>query len=66
MTGTIDEIDIPKVKVGQEAVITADALPGRKLKGHVTLSRLSASCSPTTEIVAGLKEGEKIYLETSR
>ena len=36
VTGTIDEIDIPKVKVGQEAVIMADALPGRKLKGHVT------------------------------
>ena len=36
VTGTIDEIDIPKVKVGQEAVITVDTLPGRKLKGHVT------------------------------
>lgn len=36
VTGTIDEIDIPKVKIGQEALITADALPGRKLKGHVT------------------------------
>jgi HlyD family secretion protein len=36
MVGIIDEIDITKVKVGQEALLTVDALPGQKLKGHVT------------------------------
>jgi RND family efflux transporter MFP subunit len=32
----IDETDIRKVKVGQPAVITADAYPGEKFKGKVT------------------------------
>jgi len=36
MTGIIDEIDITKVDVGQEAVLTVDALPGRNLTGKVT------------------------------
>jgi HlyD family secretion protein len=36
MTGIIDEIDITKVEVGQQAIITVDALPGQKLKGKVT------------------------------
>ena len=36
MTGIIDEIDITKVKVGQDALLTVDALPGQKLNGHVT------------------------------
>lgn len=36
MDGVIDEIDITKVKVGQDANITVDALPGQTLKGHVT------------------------------
>ena len=36
MTGIIDEIDITKVKVGQNAILTVDALPGQKLNGHVT------------------------------
>ncbi len=35
MTGIIDEIDITKVQVGQEAMLTVDALPGQKLKGSV-------------------------------
>ena len=35
MTGIIDEIDITRVAVGQEAVLTVDALPGQKLKGTV-------------------------------
>jgi HlyD family secretion protein len=35
MTGIIDEIDITRVAVGQEAVLTVDALPGQKLKGSV-------------------------------
>ncbi len=36
MTGIIDEIDITRVEVGQQAIITVDALPGQKLKGKVT------------------------------
>ena len=35
MTGIIDEIDITKVQVGQQALLTVDALPGQKLKGSV-------------------------------
>jgi multidrug efflux pump subunit AcrA (membrane-fusion protein) len=35
MTGIIDEIDITRVQVGQEALLTVDALPGQKLKGIV-------------------------------
>jgi len=36
MTGVIDEIDITKVKVDQQAILTIDALPGQKINGHVT------------------------------
>ena len=35
MTGIIDEIDITRGAVGQEAQLTVDALPGQKLKGSV-------------------------------
>ena len=36
MDGVIDEIDIYKVKEGQEAIIIVDALPDVELKGKVT------------------------------
>jgi RND family efflux transporter MFP subunit len=36
MDGVVDEIDIYKVKVGQEAIITVDALPDEEIKGKVT------------------------------
>jgi RND family efflux transporter MFP subunit len=36
MDGVVDEIDIYKVKVGQEATIIVDALPDVELKGKVT------------------------------
>jgi multidrug efflux pump subunit AcrA (membrane-fusion protein) len=36
MTGVIDEIDITKVRVGQQAILIVDALPGQRLNGHVT------------------------------
>ncbi|MFH1015774.1 MAG: efflux RND transporter periplasmic adaptor subunit, partial [Chloroflexota bacterium] len=32
----LDEIDVPQVKPGQEAVITLDALPGKKFTGKVS------------------------------
>lgn len=36
MNGVIDEIDISKVKLGQKADITLDALPDKEVKGKVT------------------------------
>jgi RND family efflux transporter MFP subunit len=36
MEGVVDEIDIFKVKMGQEAVVTVDALPGEEFTGTVT------------------------------
>ena len=36
MSGSIDEIDISNVRLGQEADITLDALPDKEVKGKVT------------------------------
>ena len=36
MDGVIDEMDVSKVKLGQEAIITLDALPDKEVKGRVT------------------------------
>jgi len=36
MDGTIDEIDISRVELEQEAIITLDALPDKDIKGKVT------------------------------
>ncbi len=36
MKGVVDEIDIFKVKVGQEAIVSVDSLPGEEFKGKVT------------------------------
>ena len=36
MNGAIDEIDVSRVELGQEAIITLDALPGKDVKGKVT------------------------------
>src|SRR5271156_2003201 len=33
----VDETDIVNIQMGQAADVTADALPGRVFKGHVTL-----------------------------
>jgi len=40
---TIDESDIAKVKVGQDAVLTLDSLPGFRLQGKVTAIAGSAN-----------------------
>jgi len=48
ITITVDEIDIAKVKVGQEVSITLDSLPGVEVKGKV--SRIS----PTSRLVNGV------------
>lgn len=36
VVASVDETDIGKIKLGQKAEITIDALPGKKLKGKVT------------------------------
>ncbi|MHB8084947.1 MAG: efflux RND transporter periplasmic adaptor subunit [Dehalococcoidia bacterium] len=47
MIGTVDEVDISGVKVGQEATISVDAFPGRKVTGKVTF------VSPFGNLTAG-------------
>ena len=49
MEGVVDEVDIYKVEVGQEAIITVDALPGVELKGKVTF--ISPFGNQTTGVV---------------
>ena len=47
MIGTVDEVDISGVKVGQEAIISIDAFPGRKVTGKVSF------ISPFGDLIAG-------------
>lgn len=49
MEGVVDEVDIYKVKVGQETIITVDALPDEELKGKVTF--ISPFGNQTTGVV---------------
>jgi HlyD family secretion protein len=65
MTGVIDEIDITRVSVGQDAILTVDAVPEQKFKGHVTF------VSPFGTLQAGVvnfpieiyfNQGEKVEL----
>lgn len=35
VTATVDERDVPRVRVGQQALLSSDAWPGRVLRGHV-------------------------------
>lgn len=37
VTISVDEVDIPKVALGQKAIITADALPNKKYQGEVVV-----------------------------
>jgi len=48
LSGVIDEIDVSQVRLGQEAVITLDALPGKEVKGRV------AFISPASTIQTGV------------
>lgn len=48
MEGLVDEIDVPRVKPGQKAIITVDALPDIELKGKVTF------ISPVATIQSGI------------
>lgn len=36
VTATVDERDIPRVRIGQKALMSTDAMPGRIVTGHVT------------------------------
>lgn len=49
LEGVVDEVDIYKVKVGQDVIITVDALPGVELKGKVTF--ISPLGNQTTGVV---------------
>lgn len=49
MEGVVDEVDVYKVKVGQDAVITVDALPDVELQGKVTF--ISPLGNQTTGVV---------------
>ncbi len=58
MIGTVDEVDISGVKVGQQAVISIDAFPGRKVTGKVTF------VSPFGNLIAGAVDFPvEIYLD---
>ena len=46
MNGVIDEIDISRVKLGQEAIIILDALPDKEVKGKITFISLAGTISP--------------------
>jgi len=35
VTATVDERDVPRVRAGQQALMSSDAWPGRVLRGHV-------------------------------
>ncbi|OGN90538.1 MAG: hypothetical protein A2Z70_01885 [Chloroflexi bacterium RBG_13_48_17] len=49
LEGVVDEVDIYKVEVGQDTIITVDALPGVELKGKVTF--ISPLGNQTTGVV---------------
>ena len=50
---SVSEADIGKVKVGQPATVTVDAVPGLKLSGHVAaLGVLSSAASTTSSSTA--------------
>ncbi len=46
--GTVDEIDIARVELGQKVIVTLDALPDVELEGEVT------SISPSGKVEAGV------------
>lgn len=43
MNGVIDEIDVPRVKLGQEAIVILDALPDKEVKGRITFISLAST-----------------------
>ena len=77
LSGVIDEIDVSKVKLGQEAVITLDALPEMEVKGRVTFISLASTIesgvvfykttivleNPDEELKDGMSASAEIILE---
>lgn len=47
----VDEIDAPRLRVGQRAVVTSDSLPGRSFSGQVTQIYPSARVERDTTVV---------------
>lgn len=48
---TVDEVDVARVRVGQDVNITLDSLPGLQIKGKVD------RIAPTSTIVNGVVSG---------
>ena len=59
ITLSIDELDILSLSVGQEALITIDALPGQSFKGSVTAINVSGNSRKYT-VETELARGEKM------
>ena len=58
----VDETDIVNVKIGQQADVTIDAIPGKVFKGHVTLvgdqALLRSSGVATSQSTTGTEEAK--------
>jgi HlyD family secretion protein len=58
----VDETDIVNIRIGQEADVTVDALPGRVFKGHVTLAGdqalLRSTGVATSQSTSGTEEAK--------
>jgi len=58
----VDETDIVNIKLGQEAEVTVDALPGKTFKGHVTLvgdqALLRSTGIATSQSTTGTEEAK--------
>jgi HlyD family secretion protein len=48
--GTVDEIDVGKIKEGLQCKLQVGALPGQEIKGHVTLISLKAKKEDNTTV----------------
>ena len=48
--GTVDEIDVGKIKVGMSCELQVGAIPGQNIKGHVTLISLKAKKEDNTTV----------------
>ena len=48
--GTVDEIDVGKIKEGMKAELQVGALPGKNVKGHVSLISLKAKKEDNTTV----------------
>jgi RND family efflux transporter MFP subunit len=77
LSGVIDEMDVSKIKLGQEATITLDALPDKEVKGRVTFISPASTAqagvvfykttitleSPDEELKDGMSANAEIVIE---